>query len=137
MIAALDEIGVTATPEIWDAPGLDWSVFDLVVIRATWDYAVRRDEFLAWTRRVPCLANPHGVIAWNTDKAYLRDLAAAGVATIPTRWCRPGAAIELPRERSSSSPRSGRGAAAPAATDPGIGPRQETTSNASWPKAAQ
>jgi glutathione synthase/RimK-type ligase-like ATP-grasp enzyme len=96
MIAALDEIGVVATPEIWVAPGLDWSVFDLVVIRATWDYAVRREEFLAWTRRVPRLANPHGVIAWNTDKAYLRDLAAAGVATIPTRWCWPGAPIELP-----------------------------------------
>jgi len=109
MIAALDEIGVAATAEIWGAPGLDWSVFDLVVIRATWDYAVRREEFLAWTKRVPRLANPHGVIAWNTDKTYLRDLAAVGVATIPTRWCRPGAAIELPREEIVVKPSVGAG----------------------------
>jgi hypothetical protein len=30
------------------------------------------------------------VIAWNTDKRYLRDLADAGVPVVPTTWVEPG-----------------------------------------------
>jgi hypothetical protein len=37
---------VTAVP--WDAPDADWGRFDAVVIRSTWDYILRRDEYLAW-----------------------------------------------------------------------------------------
>ncbi|HXZ82446.1 MAG TPA: hypothetical protein VED84_01690 [Acidimicrobiales bacterium] len=96
MTEALAARGVTATPEVWDAPEVDWSRFDLVVIRGTWDYTERRDEFLAWARSVARLANPYSVIEWNTDKTYLADLAAAGVATIPTTWCHPGSAVRLP-----------------------------------------
>lgn len=96
MLAALAAHDIEATPAIWDAPGLDWSAFDLVVIRSTWDYAERRDEFLDWARRVPRLANPCAVVAWNTDKTYLRDLAAAGAAIIPTTWCSPGSEIDPP-----------------------------------------
>jgi hypothetical protein len=39
---------------------------------------------------VPRLANPVEVIAWNTDKRYLGELAAAGVPVVPTRWYAPG-----------------------------------------------
>jgi len=70
----------------WDAEGVDWDAFDLVVVRSTWDYTERVDDFLAWARSVPRLANPAAVLAWNTDKRYLADLAAAGVPVIPTRF---------------------------------------------------
>ena len=33
---------------VWDNLGVDWARFELVVLRSTWDYAERRDEFLAW-----------------------------------------------------------------------------------------
>ena len=36
----------------WDAPGTDWSAFDAVVIRSTWDYTNRPEEFLAWVEGV-------------------------------------------------------------------------------------
>ena len=110
MIGALAARDITATPEIWDAPGTNWSVFDLVVIRATWDYTDRREAFLDWARAVPHLANPYGVIEWNTDKTYLAELAAAGVATIPTSWYRPGAPFELPPGEVVVKPSVGAGA---------------------------
>jgi glutathione synthase/RimK-type ligase-like ATP-grasp enzyme len=110
LIAALAALNITATPEIWDAPGTDWSAIDLVVIRATWDYAEQRAAFLDWARDVPRLANPYGVIEWNTDKTYLADLAAAGVATIPTSWYRPGSAVELPPGEIVVKPSVGAGA---------------------------
>lgn len=71
---------------VWDDPAVDWAVFDLVVVRSCWDYVPRRDEFLAWARRVPRLQNSAAVLTWNTDKTYLRELVAAGVDVIETRW---------------------------------------------------
>ncbi len=35
---------------------------------------------------MPHLHNSHDVISWNTDKVYLRQLEAAGVPIIETRW---------------------------------------------------
>ena len=71
---------------VWDDASVDWSAFDLAVVRNTWDYPARRDEFVAWARSVPRLANPASVIEWNTDKHYLTDLAAAGLPVVPTSW---------------------------------------------------
>ena len=39
---------------------------------------------MAWAHSVPRLANPADVIEWNTDKHYLRELAAAGLPVTPT-----------------------------------------------------
>ena len=76
---------------VWDDPAADWSRYDLVVLRSTWDYVPRRDAFVRWLRTVPALANPAGVVAWNTDKRYLAALAGAGVPVVPTTWLDPGA----------------------------------------------
>ncbi len=81
---------------VWDDPAVDWDAFDLVVVRSCWDYDRRRDEFLAWARSVPRLANPAAVLAFSSDKAYLGELAAAGLPTIPTRFLAPGEALEVP-----------------------------------------
>lgn len=89
VIGALAERGVDAEPVVWDDPDVDWSAYDLVVVRSTWDYSPRRDEFVAWARSVPAIANPADVIAWNTDKGYLRVLETAGVPVIPTIWLDP------------------------------------------------
>src|SRR5687768_3441417 len=68
---------------VWDDPGVDWSE-GLVAVRSTWDYETRREEFLQWARSVPRLLNSAEVFAWNTDKAYLTELAATGVPVVPT-----------------------------------------------------
>lgn len=92
LIAALAELGAGAVPAIWDDAGVDWSSFDAVVVRSTWDYTRRREEFLAWARRMPRLLNDAGTLGWNTDKSYLRFLAASGVPIVPTSFIDPGLA---------------------------------------------
>jgi hypothetical protein len=89
LIPALAARGIAAEPVAWDAAA-DWSGYDLAVVRNTWDYAKRRAEFIAWAAAVPRLANPGPVIAWNTDKRYLKELAAAGIPIVPTTWVEPG-----------------------------------------------
>ena len=93
VVPALAALRIDARPVVWDDPAVDWATFDVVVVRETWDYVERRQEFLAWTRAVDAAArllNPPDVIAWNTDKTYLRALAA-GVPVVPTRFLSPGA----------------------------------------------
>ena len=42
------------------------------------------------------LLNAPAVVAWNTDKHYLADLAEAGVPTVPSRFFAPGERVQLP-----------------------------------------
>ncbi len=94
LVAALRARGLHARWMSWDDPRTEDA--DLVILRAAWDYAERREEFLAWTRRVRNLLNAPSVVAWNSDKHYLHDLAAAGVPTVPSAFLEPGEAIALP-----------------------------------------
>ncbi|MGA0878362.1 MAG: ATP-grasp domain-containing protein [Ilumatobacteraceae bacterium] len=90
--AALQRLDVVSDVLPWDA-AVDWSRFALVVIRSTWDYHRRHQEFLQWVRsvsRVTRLANSSDIIVWNTDKRYLEELAGAGVPTVPTTFVAPG-----------------------------------------------
>jgi hypothetical protein len=102
LLAALRGLGVGAQPAIWtEEPNGGWDSFDLVVVRATWDYTHVLPQFLAWTRAVgdDRLLNPPDVIAWNADKRYLADLADAGIRTIATQHLPPGAAFAPPPGR--------------------------------------
>lgn len=84
---------------VWDDPSVHWSRYERVVIRSTWDYAPRREAFLAWARSVgDRLINPPELIAWNTDKRYLEDLAAAGIPVVPTTFVPPGEGADLPAQ---------------------------------------
>ncbi len=96
LLPALADAGLSASVHVWDDPSVDWPGFDAVLVRSTWDYPMRRDAFLAWARRCRRTANPVAVLEWNTDKAYLADLAARGIPTVPTVFLPPGAALRPP-----------------------------------------
>lgn len=85
LTAALRAQGLSWRWAVWDEPDVAWDA-GLVVIRSTWDYASRRDAFLAWIGTLPRVANAAHVVRWNSDKIYLRDLAEAGVPIVPTSW---------------------------------------------------
>jgi len=98
--AALARAGAASDSPCWDDPHVDWSGYDAALLRSTWDYVDRIDEFLAWNERCAAqtrLLNPPDVVRWNTDKHYLGELARAGVPVVPTRFVEPGmdAAREL------------------------------------------
>ena len=81
----------------WDDAGVDWSQYDVAVLRSTWDYSLRLGEFLDWATRIAAqthLLNPFAVVRWNTDKHYLHELAAAGVRTVPSDFIEPDDAAE-------------------------------------------
>jgi glutathione synthase/RimK-type ligase-like ATP-grasp enzyme len=85
---ALEDLGITPVPAIWDDPSIDWMSFDALVIRTPWDYFERAAEFRAWldariASGVP-MCNAGDILEWNYDKRYLRDLEAAGVQLVPT-----------------------------------------------------
>lgn len=114
LVRALRDAGAEAVAVPWDDPVTDWGAYDLVVIRSTWDYSWRTDEFVAWAERcgkVTRLANPAAVVRWNTDKRYLGDLAAAGVPVVPTRYLAAGDPVDLPSDHEYVvKPTSGAGA---------------------------
>lgn len=96
---ALRGAGADASVAVWDDDGVPWASFDLAVVRSTWDYANRRAEFLDWAAhvaRVTRLRNHEPILRWNTDKHYLRELAARGVPIVPTHWIEPGDAASIP-----------------------------------------
>ncbi len=79
--------GLSASWVAWDDADVDWAEARLVVVRATWDYERRREQFLAWAREVEQqtrLVNPSRVLEWNTDKIYLLALLDAGLPVVPT-----------------------------------------------------
>lgn len=89
LVEALEKLGVDASTHEWSDKSVDWSSFDLVVLRSTWDYAARRAEFLDWAKSVPNLANPEKALEWNMDKEYLKTMAEKGVPTVRTVWLDP------------------------------------------------
>jgi len=88
--AACTDVGMELDYLVWSDPDVEWETYDLVVLRSTWDYLDHLDQFRAWLDRVGVLGtleNAAPVVAWNLDKHYLIDLAAAGVPVIPTAVC--------------------------------------------------
>lgn len=72
--------------------------FDLLIVRATWNYHLETERFLGWVRTASeqtVLRNSAKVIADNTHKSYLVRLRESGVRTIPTLVVEAGKACDL------------------------------------------
>lgn len=79
--------GIEALPVVWDKVW-DYSSFDLVILRSTWDYYKKPEIFYKWlshleTQGVP-LVNPVSTVRWNMDKMYLKKLEESGVNIVPS-----------------------------------------------------
>jgi glutathione synthase/RimK-type ligase-like ATP-grasp enzyme len=89
LTGALDEIGEPWSIVDWDDTTIDWSAFSIVVLRSTWDYYKRLDEFTAWleaTSQVTRVYNSKEIVRWNIDKQYLADLIAANIPVMETTF---------------------------------------------------
>lgn len=99
LVRSLADLGMSAEPAVWDSADTRWTEFAAVIIRSCWDYQHRLAEFHAWIERLERLRvpawNPPALLRWNSHKGYLRDLASAGVWTVPTRWVARGASVAL------------------------------------------
>lgn len=86
----LRERGIEVEAVPWRATEVDWERFAAVVVRSTWDYQDEPAAFLEALERIDRssarLFNPLATMKWNLDKSYLGDLAARGVAIVPTAF---------------------------------------------------
>ena len=93
LLEAVRAAGIAVDEVCWDDESIDWSTYDQVVIRSTWDYHRRYDDFMQWVRAVSSvstMSNSLDVITWNTDKHYLAEVAAMGLPVVPTVFIEPG-----------------------------------------------
>jgi len=84
----------------WDAP-TDWQEFDVVIIRTTWDYYKRLNEFLETLRHISSLTrliNSVDVVQWNCHKGYLLELENKGVTIVPTVFLKYPCTISIPAD---------------------------------------
>ena len=89
LIDALTSAGHDTRCLPWDDPEADVAAFDVVVLRATWNYTDAPDAFESWLAHVTAvtqLENPLALARWNLRKTYLRELAGRGVPVVPTAW---------------------------------------------------
>jgi hypothetical protein len=87
LVEACQRAGLTVELPAWDDPTVDWSKYDLVLPRSTWNYYERPNDFRRWIRQVDEVAelwNPAGVMLSNIHKSYLLDLAEDGIDIVPT-----------------------------------------------------
>lgn len=82
---ALAAAGLAVEQRVWTDPG-DLAGFDLILPLFAWGY---QRDVAVWYALLDRLAglpvvNPVPVLRWNSDKAYLAELGAKGVAVVPT-----------------------------------------------------
>jgi glutathione synthase/RimK-type ligase-like ATP-grasp enzyme len=102
LLAAIERAGHEAMHWCWDDPQVDWSSIDVTLIRSTWDYFQRPDEFRVWLASVEAqtkIRNPPAMLNWNFDKRYLSELAGAGVPVVPTEYVGNAEEVQAALER--------------------------------------
>ncbi len=87
--AALRAAGIAVEPRAWTELGALMGI-DAVLPLVAWGYHLRFAEWQALLDRMALpdaalMLNPPALLRWNSDKAYLEQLAASGVPTVASR----------------------------------------------------
>ena len=79
----------------WDDV-VDWHKYHAIVVRSTWDYHKRVDEFRAWLDRMEGLPlwNPPALLRRNIHKSYLLELQEQGIEIVPTVFMPRGTIVK-------------------------------------------
>lgn len=85
--AALTRAGLIVEQRVWTDPG-NLSGYELILPLFAWGYQRDVARWYALLDRLEAerlpVVNPAALLRWNSDKAYLAELGAAGVAVVPT-----------------------------------------------------
>lgn len=76
---------------------VDWSDYEMVILRTPWDYQKEPERFLAVLEEIDSqtlLVNSLDIVRWNLRKDYLRDLEERGIAIVPTLFKEAGEPFE-------------------------------------------
>lgn len=99
LAAALSASGHRVEAAAWDDPAIDWTRYDTVIIRSTWNYHLHPQAFLAWLSRLKGLqlriVNPVDILEWNMNKEYLAGLQQMDIPLPETLFLEAGATPDL------------------------------------------
>jgi glutathione synthase/RimK-type ligase-like ATP-grasp enzyme len=88
LLPFLQSKGLDIQAEIWDDPAVDWSQYEVALLRMPWDYTEKLPAFRNWLDKIENLGigllNDYETVRWNIDKRYLGEIAAAGFDVIPS-----------------------------------------------------
>ncbi|QXV63851.1 hypothetical protein INP83_12120 [Mucilaginibacter sp. 21P] len=80
--------GLDINEEIWDNSQVDWSQYDLAILKTPWDYTYKFDLFRLWLNNLQNLKvkllNGYDTVRWNFDKKYLKEIQLKGYLTVPS-----------------------------------------------------
>lgn len=83
----------------WDDETTDWTTYDYLIFRTTWDYYYDPQKFDAWLQKIQDLGiktlNPVHTIRRNQHKFYLQDLQNKGIDIIPTIFIPKNTPLDL------------------------------------------
>jgi glutathione synthase/RimK-type ligase-like ATP-grasp enzyme len=86
----LEQLGWSVEEVSWRNRQVDWSQFEVVVIRSPWDYQQDPGAFMDVLEEIEqssaALENSLDLVKWNIDKTYLRDLKKQGIEIVPSLW---------------------------------------------------
>jgi glutathione synthase/RimK-type ligase-like ATP-grasp enzyme len=84
-------MNISVVPAIWDDEEIDWSAYDAVILRSTWDYHTQIEKFNRWLDKLELLGctvlNPVSIVKWNQNKKYLAELSLQGIKIPPYNFC--------------------------------------------------
>lgn len=89
LIEPMKNIGWIAEEVSWRKKNINWSNYDAVVVRSTWDYQNDSEKFVRVLEKindVSHLENDLDLMIWNMNKNYLFDLEQKGVKIVNTIW---------------------------------------------------
>ena len=94
LLPYLQSKGLDITAEIWDDLQVDWSKYDVALLKTPWDYHQKYEQFQQWLSKIQLqgirLLNDFDTVRWNMDKHYLAEIAQSGFNVIPTLFLEKG-----------------------------------------------
>lgn len=88
LLEDLQAQNINAVQVVWDNGEIDFKTFDLIIVRAVWDYFKRFKEFSGWLDFAESekanILNAPAIIRENINKLYLKKLSNDGVSIIPS-----------------------------------------------------
>ena len=86
--------GLDVSIVIWNDNQVNWSDYQVVIIKSPWDYHEHVSDFCKWLDYLESLhikvLNPADIIKWNSNKHYLKEIQDKGLPVIPTEYVTKG-----------------------------------------------
>lgn len=94
LVDFLRDKGLSIDRVIWNDEKVNWSDYNMVIIKSPWDYHEKIEAFYTWLDELKKLSitvlNPVDIIKWNSNKHYLQAIQDKGLQIIPSAYLPKG-----------------------------------------------